>query len=137
MADRQNRPAATPRVDIDQTEASTLERRRALRAAEREFEGQWANVEGGEYHIKMLAKVEEHPDFHIDFEVVEVEPPESLIAFFVPLLPPWWRFMRILIKGRKTRSWQERIAIDDLGEAETRVIKGDPEGRFTYGPSPE
>ena len=121
-----------PRVDIDQTEASTLERRRALRAAEREFEGQWGTAEGAEYHVTIVAKVEDHPDFYVDFEVVEVEPPASPAAFFFPLLPPWWRLMRILIKGRKTRSWQERIVIDDLGEAETRIIKGDPEGRFSY-----
>lgn len=133
MSDSPNRPTAMPRVDVDQTEASTLERRRALRAAEREFEGQRAGVEGTEYLVTIVAKVEDYPDFHVDFEVVEVEPPASFMAFFFPLLPPWWRLMRILFKGRKTRSWQERIAIDDLGEAETRVIKGDPSGRFSYG----
>lgn len=37
MSDSPNRPPAMPRVDIDQSEATVVERRRALRAAERLF----------------------------------------------------------------------------------------------------
>ena len=132
MADQPNRPAA-PRVDIDQTEASVVERRRALRDAQRLFaaaeEERRAEVEG-DLSVRFLSKVEEHPDYHATYEFVEVEPPASLLAFFFPLLPPWWRLMRIIFSGRKARVWQERITIDEIADYDIRVIKGNPRGPF-------
>lgn len=135
MSEQPNRPVATPRVDIDQTEASTLERRRALRSAEREFEGHWATTGGSEFLVRVVDKVEEYPDFYVTFEVTEAESHPGLSAFlFGPLWPRWWKAMRILFKGRKTRVWQERIVVDELGDAETHIVKGDPNGQFSYEP---
>lgn len=130
MADQQSPRRSAPRVEVDQSEASVFERRRALRDAEREFQ-EMEYVGGGDLLYRVVSKVEEYPDFHTTFELTEVEPPQTFMSFFFPLLPGWWRLMRILFfGGRRARIWQVRITVDDLAEAEIAVVKGDPDGPF-------
>ena len=133
MADQPNRPAA-PRVEIDQSEASIIERRRALRTAEREFMASMAEPRRDgprreRIYFRVLSKVEEYPEFHITIEVVESssDPLGVYIeydGFFDALLSIF------RATPRQNRVWQARISIDDLAETAIEVIEGDPDGRF-------
>lgn len=129
MADQQSPRSSAPRVEIDQSEASIVERRRALRAAEREFKASLEPEPGeGEIYFRVISKVEEHPEYSITIEVVESSYPEE------PIRVDSFRaaFAQALFRSgeRKARVWQARISIDEIAEAELEVIKGDPDGQF-------
>lgn len=161
MSDNPNRPPAMPRVDIDQSEATVVERRRALRAAERLFDsaieemyqpgdergrlqrrpdgglGRFLVVRGAtEDHfpipigrgdgrdvrelsevrvVELESRVEDYPEFSATYRITETKPPGRFL---------FWTTSPI-----KSRTWQVRINIDELAEAET-VIIGDPAGEF-------
>ena len=165
MSDSPNRPPAMPRVDIDQSEATVVERRRALRAAERLFksaiEEMYQPTEDpphpdgsrGELHPRLDGKytsfevvfgaTEDHflsgrgdgSDVreHDEVRVVELESrvedyPEFSATYRITETTPRGRFL-FWKWPMKSRTWQVRINIDELAEAET-VIIGNPAGEF-------